>query len=312
MAEFLNRLWVEKWRPKNLGDFVFHSEQQKKAITNFVANKEIPNLLFSGVQGSGKTTLAKIIIAECQLDDSDVMYLNASDENSVDVIRDKISSFANSYAMGKFKIVLFDEADYMTPASQAALRNLMEECSDNCRFIFTCNYENKIIPAIKSRVQAFAFKSPSPDDVTIRLGQILVEEGIDFVLPDLDRVVTATYPDIRKAINVMQQCSTSGTLESPKAEDTGDYHFKLLDLIEANDIRGFRKIVCESIPKEEYESIFRFLYENLHKAPSFKNNDAYEQGIVVIASYLHKHSLVADTEINMAALCIELGQIANG
>jgi DNA polymerase III delta prime subunit len=308
----LNKLWVEKWRPQVAGDFVFHSDEQKKTILAFIKNKEFPNLLFSGVQGSGKTTLAKILVNECELDDSDVMILNASDENSVDVIREKISSFANSFAMGKFKAVIFDEFDYTTPNAQAALRNLMEECSDNCRFIFTCNYENKVIPPIKSRVQTFAFKSPSIDEVTIRLGQILVEEGIDFELDTLDRITRATYPDIRKAINVLQQCSTDGKLFSPNAEDSGDYHFKLLDLIEANDLKGFRKIVCESIPKEEYEGIFRFLYENLHKSPSFKQDDKYEQGIVVIASYLHKHSLVADTEINMAALCIELGQIVNG
>jgi DNA polymerase III delta prime subunit len=312
MSDFLNKLWVEKWRPSVADDFVFHSDAQKKSIVSFIKNQEFPNLLFSGVQGSGKTTLAKILINECNLDESDVMILNASDENSVDVIREKISSFANSFAMGRFKVVLFDEFDYTTPNAQAALRNLMEECSDNCRFIFTCNYENKVIPPIKSRVQTFQFKSPSIDEVTIRLGQILVEEGIDFDLETLDRVVRATYPDIRKAINVMQQCSVDGKLSAPNAEDTGDYHFKLLDLIEANDLKGFRKIICETIPKEEYEGIFRFLYENLHKAPSFKADDKYEQGIVVIASYLHKHSMVADTEINMAALCIELGQIANG
>jgi DNA polymerase III delta prime subunit len=240
------------------------------------------------------------------------MILNASDENSVDVIREKISSFANSYAMGKFKVVLFDEFDYTTPNAQAALRNLMEECSDNCRFIFTCNYENKIIPAIKSRVQAFTFKAPSMDEVMVRLGQILVEEGIDFDMDSLEKVTRATYPDIRKAINVLQQSSTDGKLTLQSAEESGDYHFKLIDLIEANDLRGFRKIVCEMIPKEEYEGVFRFLYENLHKAPSFKADDKYEQGIVVIASYLHKHSLVADTEINLAAMCIELGQISNG
>lgn len=310
--QILNKLWVEKWRPTTTTDFVFHSAQQKKAIESFIASNEFPNLLFSGVQGSGKTTLAKILIGQCGLDDSDIMILNASDENSVDVIREKISSFANSYAMGKFKVVLFDEFDYTTPNAQAALRNLMEECSDNCRFIFTCNYENKIIPAIKSRVQAFAFKAPSIDEVTIRLGQILVEESIDFDMDSLDKVTCATYPDIRKAINVLQQSSTDGKLLLQSAEESGDYHFKLLDLIEADDLRGFRKVVCESIPKEEYEGVFRFLYENLNKAKSFKNDEKYEQGIVVIASYLHKHALVADTEINLAAMCIELGQIANG
>lgn len=310
--QVINKLWVEKWRPSTIDGFVFHSEQQKKAITAFIERKEFPNLLFSGVQGSGKTTLAKILINQCGLDESDVMVLNASDENSVDVIREKISSFANSYAMGTFKAVLFDEFDYTTPNAQAALRNLMEECSDNCRFIFTCNYENKIIPAIKSRVQAFAFKAPSLEEVMVRLGEILVCEDITFEIDDLDRVTRATYPDIRKAINVLQQSSTDGKLVIQSAEESGDYHFKLLDLIEANDLRGFRKVVCENIPKEEYEGIFRFLYENLNKAPSFKKDDKYEEGIITVASYLHKHALVADTEINMAALCIELGQIANG
>jgi DNA polymerase III delta prime subunit len=309
---FLNKLWVEKWRPAIADDFVFHSNEQKKIILSFIANKEFPNLLFSGVQGSGKTTLAKILINECEIDGSDVMILNASDENSVDTIRDKISSFAQSFAMGKFKVVLFDEFDYSTPNAQAALRNMMEECSDNCRFIFTCNYENKIIPAIKSRVQSFSFKSPSLEDTMVRLGQILVEENINFDIDTLDKITRATYPDIRKAINVLQQCSVDGNLISPTAEDTGDYHFKLLDLIEQNKLREFRKIVCEAIPKEEYEGVYRFLYENLQKCPSFKDMDKYEQGIVVIASYLHKHALVADTEINIAAMCIELLQVSNG
>lgn len=303
-------LWVEKYRPQTLDTYIFHDENQRVAIEQMIENKTIPHLLLSGVAGSGKTTLARIIIKELGLDPIDVLTLNASDENNVDVMRTKIKTFITTYAMGTFKVVHLEEADYITPNGQAILRSMMEEYADTARFILTCNYENKIIPAIRSRCQQFKFQKHDKDEVTEFLAQILFNEKIKFDLELLDRYIRIGYPDIRKIINSLQLNSQSGKL-LPLVNDSSssDYKFALLDLLERDRWAEARTLICNEVSDGEWEDVFRFLYENIEKCPKFQNKEKWEEGVVTIATYLYKHSLVADPEINVAAMFIQLGQI---
>ena len=306
----MEKLFVEKYRPRYLEQIIFQDEGLKAKFKSFIDSGEIPNLLFSGVQGSGKTTLSRVLLEELNIDSADVLTVNASDENSVEDMRSKIKGFAYSMPMGKFKIVQLEEFDYLSHNAQSVLRSIIEDTSDVTRFIATCNYDNKIMPAIKSRFQQFHFKAPDQDAVIIRMAEILAEEGIEFEIDLLDQFVRATYPDIRKTINTLQQYSMGGKLLPMSGSgDSSDWKFKLLDVLGTSDFRTARKIVCDNASREEYEDVFRFLYENIGKVSKFKSVEKQEEGIVVIADYLYKHSIVADPEINIAAMFISLGAL---
>lgn len=302
-------LWVERYRPQTPNEYVFHSEQQLRAVQRMIMDHTIPHLLLSGIQGSGKTTLAKILIKELGIFEEDFIVINASDENSVDIMRDKIKSFVTTFAMGIFKVVNLEEADYLSPNAQAVLRQMMEEYSDTARFILTCNYENKIIPAIKSRCQHFRFSKPDRDKVAEFAANILVSEKVKFTLEQLDGYVAVGYPDIRKIINLLQQNSIDGKLLPLTQTETADYKFKLLDLIETGNWFEARKLACAQVSSEEWGDLFKFLYQNLEKSPSFAQREKWEAGIVIIADYLYKHGIVDDPEINAAAMFIRLGQL---
>lgn len=307
----IHELWVEKFRPTSIDEYVFHDDKQRKAFERFIADKSIPHLLLSGVQGSGKTTIANILVTALQVNPVDLMIINASDENSVDVMRDKIKNFVTTFAIGGFKVVHLEEADYITANGQAVLRRLMEEYSEQARFILTCNYENKIIPAVKSRCQQFRFKASDKDAITEYAAKILIEEGIKFDLTLLDNYVAVGYPDIRKIVNLLQQNSHDGKLDAISQDaDSGDYKFELLDHISSNNWTKARTLVCANVTAEEWEDVYRFLYENLHKSEKFTDRDSWERGMVIIADHLYKHALVADPEINAAAMFIRLGDAA--
>lgn len=306
----LQPVWAEKYRPKSLDEYVFQNESHKQSFEKFIEQKSIPHLLFSGVQGSGKTALAKILMSSFDLDESDLLIINASEENNVDTMRTKIKDFISTFALSGFKVVLLDEADGISPAGQGALRAMMIDYIDNARFILTCNYEHKIIPALKSRIQEFHFKSPDPTDVTETVTKILLKEKVKFDLDLVDKYVSVYYPDIRKIITALEGNTHNGVLTQPTvAKKNEDYRFKLIDLLESNDWEGARKVCCENVAKEEWEDVYRFLYDNLHKVPKFKKQDKWSQGIVTIAEYLYRHPLCADPEINAAAMFIALGMI---
>ena len=305
-----HKLWVEKYRPQTLTDYVFHDEAQRKAFERFIADKTIPHLLFSGVQGSGKTTIAQILIKGLDLEPTDVMLLNASDENSVDVMRDKIKSFITTFAMGAFKVVHLEEADYISPAGQGVLRRFMEDYADQARFVLTCNYEHKIVAPVKSRCQHFRFKAGNKEDITEYAAKVLLAEKVNFGLPLLDKYVSVGYPDIRKIVNLLQQHTHDGKLDALATErEAGDYKFELLSFIEKDDWLGARKLACANVATEEWEDVYRFLYENIEKAPKFEKRDKWEAAIVVIADHLYKHSICADPEINAAAMFVRLSQL---
>jgi replication factor C small subunit len=310
MTNHKHKLWVEKYRPQSINEYVFHDSQQKAAVMRFIEDKSIPHLLLSGVQGSGKTTLAQILIRAMDIDPTDVLTINASDERGIDVFRETIKNFATSIAMGPFKIIHLEEADQLTPQAQAALKRFMEEVSDWCRFILTCNTINKIIAPIRSRCQEFYFRASDPNDIAEYLITILASEKVKFDLDLVDKYVAFCGPDIRKTVNLMQQNSNFGCLNFPTLDgEVGDYKFKLIELLEKDEWDVARKLVCTSVTSDEWESVYRFLYENINKAPKFKKKDKWEEAIIIVAEHLYKHTIVADPEINAAAMFIRLGQL---
>ena len=251
----MKELWVEKYRPKKIDGYVFRDEHQRKQVETWIKDRSIPHLLLSGNAGIGKTTLAKILINELGIEDYDVLELNASRTNSVEDVRDKITNFVQMIPFGPFKVVLLDEADYLSPNAQAALRGVMEEYHATARFILTCNYPNRIIPALHSRCQGFHVERTDLTEFTARVATILVEEAVDFDLETLDNYVKVTYPDLRKCINLLQQNVNEGKLNPPNKGDQGeaDWKFDMVELFKAGKINEARKLLCGKIRAEEME-----------------------------------------------------------
>lgn len=303
-------LWCEKYRPQTVDQYIFHDGHLRAAVYRMIADKSIPHLLLSGTPGSGKTTLAQILIRALDVDDTDVLTINASDEKGIDTFRDKVKTFSTSMALGAFKIIHLEEADMLTPAAQAALKMFMEEMNEHVRFILTCNTVSKIIGPIRSRCQEFFFKAADCNDVTETMVTILASERILFDLDLLDKYVTHGYPDIRKIINMLQQNAVNGELLPPHLSgEVGDYKFKLVDLVESDKWVDARKLVCANVSDDEWESVYRFLYENIARGPKFQDNDKWEEAIIIIAEHLYKNTISADPEVNAAAMFIRLGQL---
>ena len=304
----MKKLWVEAYRPKTVKDYVFKDAHQRKQIQSWIDDRSIPHLLFSGSAGIGKTTMAKVLINELEIEEYDVLEINASRTNSVDDVRDKITNFVQMMPFGPFKVVLLDEADYLSPNAQAALRGVMEEYHTTARFILTCNYPNRIIPALHSRCQGFHIEKIDQTEFTARVATILVEEGVAFDLDTLDSYVKVAYPDLRKCINMVQQNVTNGELHAPSKGDEGeaDWKFEMVELFKAGKIQDARKLLCGKIRAEEMEEVYRWLYDNLE---IFGSDDNQDKAVLIIKQGLVDHTLVADPEINLAATLIKLGRL---
>ena len=304
----MKELWVEKYRPNTLNGYVFRDNHQKEQVERWVKEGTIPHLLFSGNAGIGKTTLAKILFNELDVNPLDILEINASRTNSVEDVRDKIVNFVQMIPFGNFKVVLLDEADYLSPNAQAALRGVMEEYHTTARFILTCNYPNRIIPAIHSRCQGFHIERVDQTEFTARVATILVEENIEFDLDTLDTFVRATYPDLRKCINMVQMNSVDGKLLSPDKGDTGeaDYKLEMVELFKAGKISEARKLVCSQARPEEMDEIYRWLYDNI---AIFGDETKQDKAILIIKQGLVDHTLVSDPEINLAATLIRLSHL---
>ena len=304
-----NILWVEKYRPKTIDKFAFYNSHQRDSIFNILKTRELPHLLFTGIQGTGKTTLAKILINELQINNYDVLVINGSDETSVQVVRDKIYSFISTFPLGDYKVVLLEEAGFISQNGQAALRHMMEEFSMYSRFILTENYENKIIPPIKSRCQHYKFTSPDIGDVTELVATILVDEGVDFNITTLEKYIRVGYPDVRKIINLLQQNTIAKSLrDSSNVSGATDYKFQLFEMVETGNWKGARTLLCNKISNDEWENVYTFLYHNMDKCNEFSDQQK-DSAIVVIADYLYKHAFVADVNINGAAMFIQLQRL---
>jgi DNA polymerase III delta prime subunit len=305
----MKNLWTELYRPKTVGDYVFTDDTTKKQVEQWIAERNIPHLLLYGPAGTGKTTLAKILINELEIHDYDVMQVNASRDNGVDFIKTKIEGFISTMPFGELKIVLLDEADYLSPNAQGLLRGLIEEYQAQARFILTCNLAHKIIPPLKSRCYELHIDKTDQTEFTARAATVLVNESIEFDLETLDTYVKVTYPDLRKCLNLLQSNSNTGKLLNPKENDTGttDYKFALVDLIKARKLRDARKLLCSQVRPDEMEELFRWCYDNLQLWSA--SDEGQDEAILVIRKALVNHSLVADPEINISAMMVELSQI---
>jgi len=306
----MKQLWVESYRPTTVDGYVFVDQAQREQVESWIRDGSIPHLMLSGSAGTGKTTLAKLLIKQLGVDEYDVMYANGSKEARKVEWVDRLISFCQTMPYGQFKVVLIDEADYMNPNSvQPALRNLMEDYSQTVRFILTCNYPHKIIAPIHSRCQGFHIAKTDHTEFTARAATVLVSEGVEFDLDVLDSYVKATYPDLRKCLNLLQPNSQSGTLLPPSAADKSarDWKLECVDLFKKGRVREARTLLCQSSTPEEAEDIFRWMYDNLELWGS--TPEQQDQAIVIIRNGLVSNNAVADVEINLSATLIELSQI---
>jgi replication factor C small subunit len=307
MSEISN-IWTEKYRPSTLDGYVFKDENQREQIQSWITAKNIPHLLFSGSAGLGKTTLAKILINSMGVDPFDIKEINASRDNGVDYIRDTITGFVSTMPFGEFKVVLLDEADYLSVNAQAVLRNLMEKFADTAKFILTCNYPNKIIPALHSRCQGFHIDKIDHTEFTARVATVLVTEDVQFDLDTLDSYVKSSYPDLRKCLNSCQQNSATGTLRTPTGSaSSADYKLAMVDLFKKGKVREARTLLCSNVQAEEVDDVFRWMYDNLDIWS--KTDQGQDAAILIIRQGLVNHALVADFEVNLSATLVELSQI---
>ena len=297
-----NTLWVEKYRPNNLDTYI-GNEHLKSKVSAYLESGDLPHLLLYGKAGTGKTTLAKILVKNIECD---YLYINASDENNVETVRTKVKNFASTMGFKDYKVIILDECDYITPNAQAALRNLMETFSKHCRFILTCNFVERIIDPIQSRCQSFQIIPPSKKEVAKHTHDILLKENVMSDMNDLKVLIDSGYPDIRRVINAAQRNVVKGKL---KLDTTSiiqnDYKLKLLKILKTQDKKnGFKEIRQLLLDNKitDFADLFRLLYDEV---------DDWGKGhvaecILIIARYELSDGQVPDKEINAMAMLIEL------
>ena len=297
-----NYIWVEKYRPSSLDTYI-GNEHLKSKVEIYLESGDLPHLLLYGKAGTGKTTLAKILVNNIECD---YLYINASDENSVDTVRNKVRQFASTVGFKDLKIIILDECDYNTPNAKASLRNLMETFSKHCRFILTCNYVERIIDPIQSRCQSFQVIPPSKSEVAKHLHNILVQENVMDSMEDIKVLVDSGYPDIRRVINSAQRNVVNGQLKlATSSIIQNHYKLKLLKILETQDkktaFKDIRQLLADN-KITDFADLFRLLYDEV---------DGYGKGhvaecILIVARYELSDSQVVDKEINAMAMIIEL------
>lgn len=305
----IKQLWIEKYRPSTVSEYVFRDTAHLHQVNTWVKEGSFPTLMLSGLPGTGKTSLAKILINELGIPDLDVLEVNASRETGIDFIRDKVVPFISGISFGPFKVVLMDEFDRLSINAQDSLKGIIEEYSDYARFILTCNSPNRVIPALHSRCQQLHFLSIDPVEFTARAATVLMSENVEFELDTLDTYVKAVYPDLRKCINLLEQNSFSGKLLAPKQEDSGvaDFKVEMVSLFKQRKIQDARKLLCSKAKPEDMEDIYRWIYDNLEL---FGNDDeTKDQAVLIIKQGLVDHTICADSEINLASVLIKLARL---
>ena len=304
-------LWVEKYRPKTLNEYVFQNPDQQAMFQSWIQEAAIPHLLFTGPPGTGKTTAAKMLINELNLNPYDVLEINASNEAKVDFMREKIVTFASTRPFGKLKVVLLDEADHLSPTSQAVLRGVTEQFHETTRFILTGNYPHKIIPALHSRCYGIHIEKLDVNEFTARAATILYTENVEFDLDVLDTYVKGSYPDLRKCLTSLQLNSIDNKLRSTLefGSSSADYLTTAVELIKQRNIREARQIICNNLRPDEVGEVYRWMYDNLSLWSS--TLEGQDRAILVIRKALVNSTLVADQEINLSACLVELGTVDN-
>ena len=302
METVKNSLWVEKYRPSSLDTYI-GNEHLKSKVEVYLESGDLPHLLFYGRAGTGKTTLAKLLVKNIECD---YLYINASDENSVEVVRDKVKNFASTLGFTEMKIIILDECDYITPNAQAALRNLMETFSRHCRFILTCNFVERIIDPIQSRCQSFQIIPPDRKQVAKHLSNILDNENIEYQLDDIVTIVNGGYPDIRRVINASQRQIVNGKLIIDEGMAIqNDYKLQVLDILKTQDkknsFKNIRQVLADS-KITDFSDLFRLLFDTV---------DDWGRGhiaecILTLSQYQQSDAVVVDKEINIMAMFVEV------
>ena len=296
-------LWVEKYRPNKLEDYV-GNEHLKAKVEGYLESGDVPHLLLYGKAGTGKTTLAKLIVNSIECD---YIIINASDENNVDTVRNKVKNFASSMGFKPFKIIIMDEFDYMTPNAQAILRNLMETFSKHCRFILTCNYVEKVIEPIQSRCQSFQIVPPTKKDVAIQMSKILKSENIEFDIKDLVPIIDASYPDIRKVINTCQLNSNKGKLKVDVQNLLeNDYKMKVVDILKSNDDKRNKYMKVRQALIDSKVTEFTDLYTMLYDKVDEYGGENTANVILLLGDGVSKSAVAIDKEIIAAATLIQI------
>lgn len=310
----MKELWTEKYRPKKISDYVFKDEKQKKQIAKWIAGGALPHMLLSGSPGTGKSTLIKVLLNELGVDPFDVLEVNASKDNGVDFIRDKITKFSETMGVGEMKYIFLDEADGLSPPAQGVLRGTLERYATSVRFLLTCNYPHKIIDAIKSRCETGRMHIEKLDtgEFYMRLVDVLDKESVEIDPDALEEIVKKTYPDMRRGISMIQANSFGGKLALPDADSevVSDYKLDMIALFRSKKFKEARQLICTKVGREEYEDIFTFMYQNLEVWG--EDDTKQNKAILAIRDGLVKHTMCADVEINLSATLVELEMIAKG
>ena len=302
MERLEHSLWVERYRPTKLENYI-GNEHLKSKVDVYLKSGDMPHLLLFGRAGTGKTTLAKMLVNSIECD---YLYINASDENSVDTVRNKVRNFASTIGFKDSKIIILDECDYITPNAQAALRNLMETFSKHCRFILTCNFVERIIDPIQSRCQSFQIVPPSKKEVAVHLNNILKEEEVACKMDDVVNLVNAGYPDIRRVINSAQRQVVDGLLViDEQALMENDYKLTLIEILKNDNkkdaFKKIRKLLADS-QVTDFSDGFRLLYDTLDDWASGHTAES----ILVLAEGQRDDIVVVDKEINFMATMVKL------
>jgi replication factor C small subunit len=305
----MKELWTEKYRPRTLDGYVFTDPAQREQIEYFIREKSIPHLMFTGPAGTGKTTLAKILVNTLNIDEYDFLQVNASRDNGVDFLKSKIEGFVSTMPFGDLKIVLLDEADYLSHNAQAILRGLMETYQSQARFILTANLAHKIIGPLKSRCQQIIIDKTDQTEFTSRAATVLINEGVEFDLDTLDSYVKASYPDLRSCLKLLQTNSVSGKLTittTSSGSNSADHKLEVIELFKKGKIREARTLLCTHTSPDEVEEVFKWLYNNLDLWGSVENQD---EAIIIIRKGLYYHTIVGDPEVNLSATLVELSRL---
>ena len=302
MESLKHSLWVEKYRPSSLDNYI-GNDHLKSKVSVYLESGDIPHLLLFGRAGTGKTTLAKLLVNNI---DCDYLYINASDENSVDVVREKVKNFASTLGFKDMKVIILDECDYITPNAQAALRNLMETFSKNCRFILTCNYVERIIDPIQSRCQSFQIIPPDRKQVAQHLANILNNENVQYDIKDIATIVNGGYPDIRRVINGAQRQVVNGKLVIDENTITqNDYKLQVLEILKKQDkkssFQSIRQLLADS-KVTDFSDLYKLMFDTI---------DDWGQGhiaecILILSKYQQSDAVVVDKEINIMAMFVEI------